>query len=101
MSIHPRKLNLGIVAEAMGLGSHQLSELINTEFGYGFSRYVREQRVAEAIHLLSEDSRASILSISLATGFRSQSNFYAAFKEITGQAPGVYRDNLRDGGSDS
>jgi AraC-like DNA-binding protein len=25
------------------------------------------------------------------TGFRSQSSFYAAFKEVTGQSPGDYR----------
>ena len=94
-------LNLGLLAEATGLNSHQLSELINTQFGHGFSRYVREQRVAEARRLLVEDPQASILSISLATGFRSQSNFYAAFKEITGQAPGVYRESTRDGSDGS
>ena len=85
-------LNLKILAEAIGLSSHQLSELINTRFGTGFSRYVRERRIDEAKRLLREDKDASILSISLATGFRSQSNFYAAFREIAGVAPGTYRD---------
>lgn len=87
-------LNLGLVAGALGLGSHQLSELINTQFGYGFSRYIREQRVAEAKRLLRLDTNASVLSISLTTGFKSQSNFYAAFKEITGDAPGSYRKKV-------
>jgi len=84
-------LNLASLAEALDLSSHQLSELINTTFGYGFSRYVREQRVAEAKALLEKDDRSSILSIGLATGFRSQSNFYTAFREVTGQSPGDYR----------
>lgn len=84
-------LNLAALAEAIELSSHQLSELINTNFGHGFSRYVREKRVEEAKRLLQEDSISSVLSISLTTGFRSQSNFYTAFKEVTGESPGDYR----------
>lgn len=87
-------LNLALLAEALELSSHQLSELINTRFGIGFSRYIREQRVTEAKRLLREDSKSSVLSISLMTGFKSQSNFYAAFHEIAGESPGSYRKNL-------
>ena len=86
-------LNLTLVAEALELTPHQLSELINTKFGQGFSRYVREQRVAEAKRLLRDDRKSSILSISLMIGFRSQSNFYVAFRDVTGQSPGDYRNN--------
>lgn len=85
-------LNLKILAEAVGLSGHQLSELINGHFGMGFSRYIRERRINEAKRVLSEDKDASILSISMSTGFRSQSNFYAAFKDIAGMSPGQYRD---------
>ena len=90
-------LTLRIVAEAIDLSGHQLSELINSRFGYGFSRYIREQRVAEAKRLLAEDDQSSILSISLMTGFKSQSSFYAAFKEITGHSPGKYREQAQNG----
>ncbi len=90
-------LNLPLLAEALQLSSHQLSELINSEFGYGFSRYVRERRIAEAKRLFSEDPQSSILAISLMTGFRSQSNFYAAFREVVGEAPGRYRKKLQSG----
>ncbi len=76
--------------------SASASELINTRFGHGFSRYVREQRVAEARRLLAEDDRSSVLSIGMSVGFRSQSNFYAAFREITGETPGGYRKRVRD-----
>ena len=84
-------LSLPLLAETMELSSHQLSELVNTRFGCGFSRYIREHRIAEAKRLLREDARSSVLAISLMTGFSSQSNFYAAFREITGEAPGNYR----------
>jgi len=84
-------LSLGSLAEAIGLSSHQLSELINTRLGVGFSRYVRECRVNAAKTLLISAPSRSILSISMDTGFRSQSAFYAAFKEATGQSPGDYR----------
>ena len=79
----------------MQLSSHQLSELINSKFGIGFPRYVREQRVREAKRLLGEDATSSVLAISLATGFKSQSNFYTAFREITGEAPGTFRKHLQ------
>ena len=84
-------LNLTSLAEAVGLSGHQLSELINTRLGIGFSRYVRECRVNAAKTLLISAPSRSILSISMDTGFRSQSAFYAAFKEATGQSPGDYR----------
>ena len=84
-------LNLAMTASAIELTPHQLSELVNTHFGHGFSRYVRGQRVAEAQRLLAEDPGASVLSIGMMVGFRSQSNFYTAFREIAGQTPGAYR----------
>ena len=84
-------LNLTVLAEAAGLSAHQLSELINTRFGVGFSRYVRERRVEEAKRILKEDARSSALSIGMMCGFGSQSNFYAAFKEVTGGSPAAFR----------
>jgi len=86
-------LSLTILAEQLDLTTHQLSELINTEFDYGFPRYVREHRIRQAKHLLVNEGKASILAISMSTGFKSQSNFYTAFKEITGVSPGQYRKN--------
>lgn len=84
-------LNLGMAAEAVGLTSHQLSELVNRQFGVNFSRYVREQRVEAAKIILVNEPKSSALSIGLEVGFGTQSNFYAAFKEITGMSPGTFR----------
>jgi AraC-like DNA-binding protein len=84
-------LNLGLLAEQLDLSQHQLSELINTEFQQGFSRYIRQQRIAEAKRLLLADPSASVLAIGLSVGFSTQSNFYAAFRDMVGVAPGQYR----------
>jgi AraC-like DNA-binding protein len=85
-------LSLSSLAAEVGLSGHQLSELINSRLGVGFSRYVRERRVEAAKVMLMNAPSQSILSISMDTGFRSQSAFYAAFKELTGQSPGDFRD---------
>ena len=84
-------LNLETLAELVSLTNHQLSELINSQFSVGFSRYVREQRIIAAKRLLLDEPNTTILVISMMTGFKSQSNFYTAFRELTGTSPGQFR----------
>lgn len=84
-------LSLATVAEMLGLSTHQLSELVNTAFGMGFSRFVRQYRVETAKQMLIDEPRASVLSVGMAAGFNSQSSFYVAFKEQVGEVPGEYR----------
>ncbi|NOY71181.1 MAG: AraC family transcriptional regulator [Gammaproteobacteria bacterium] len=85
------KLDLSALAGQTGISSHQLSELINTRLGKGFSRYIREQRIEAAKAMLLNEPSASVLSVGLSVGFTSQSNFYDAFREITDMTPGKYR----------
>jgi AraC-like DNA-binding protein len=85
------ELSLPMLAERLDLSTHQLSELMNARLGKGFSRYLREQRVAAARTALCEEPSASVLSIGLCVGFTSQSNYYEAFREIEGSTPGQYR----------
>lgn len=84
-------LSLARLASMVQLTPHQLSELVNTSHGIGFTRFVREHRVSAAKTMLLDEPDASVLSIGLAVGFTSQSNFYAAFREIVGDVPGRYR----------
>jgi AraC-like DNA-binding protein len=84
-------LSLNKLAELTQLSTHQLSELINTQFEMGFSRLVRRYRVDAAKKMLIDEPRASVLSVGLSVGFTSQSNFYVAFKELTGVVPGQFR----------
>ncbi|MEO0998435.1 MAG: helix-turn-helix domain-containing protein, partial [Pseudomonadota bacterium] len=85
------RLSLAATAEALEVTPHQLSELVNSSLGMSFSRYLRQHRVEEARRLLVDDPSASVLAVSMMAGFRSQSNFYVAFREIVGQSPGDYR----------
>lgn len=87
-------LSLSGLATQLSISNHQLSELINSHHGQGFSQLVRECRVADAKTQLIEQPKASVLSIGLDVGFSSQSNFYTAFKEITGETPGQFRKRL-------
>jgi AraC-like DNA-binding protein len=88
-------LSLATLARRLKVSTHQLSELINTHFGISFSALIRQHRVKAAKKMLVEQPSASVLSIGMAVGFSSQSNFYAAFKEQTGQVPGQFRKSQR------
>ncbi len=90
-------LSLATVADLLGLSGHQLSELVNTEFGMGFPRLVRRYRVETAQRMLVEEPRASVLSVGMASGFNSQSSFYVAFREQVGEVPGAYRQRMLAG----
>jgi AraC-like DNA-binding protein len=85
------ELNLASLAAELSLSGHQLSELLNSRLGKGFSRYLREVRVAAAQQMLCDEPSASVLSVGLSVGFTSQSNFYEAFREVAGTTPGQYR----------
>jgi AraC-like DNA-binding protein len=84
-------LSLAKLARKLSLSTHQLSELINANFGISFSALIRQHRVEAAKKMLLDEPLASVLSVGMAVGFCTQSNFYAAFKEITGQVPGQFR----------
>ena len=85
------ELSLNSVAQRLELSTQQLSELVNTSFGMSFPKYVTKHRVEAAMHLLIAEPSTSVLAISMATGFKSQSTFYNAFKDHTKLAPAAYR----------
>ncbi len=84
-------LNLGDLADYMGLNQAQLSEFINGEFGRNFNAFVNEYRLIAAEQRLVEHPQESVLDVALACGFRSMSAFQALFKSRTGMSPGQWR----------
>lgn len=88
-------LSLETLATACDLSSHQLSELLNAHLGLNFSRYLKQHRIADARELLLNRPALSVLDVGLSVGFSSLSAFYAAFRDIEGMAPGMYRKQQR------
>lgn len=84
-------LKLVNLAKRLGLSAHQLSELINTQRGMHFSRYIRQHRVEAAQELLLSKPALSVLDVGMQVGFSSQSTFYDAFRDITGTTPAKFR----------
>ncbi|HIG68277.1 MAG TPA: AraC family transcriptional regulator [Porticoccaceae bacterium] len=72
---------------------NHLSQAVNSGFDMSFFDFVNSYRIQEAKSiLLSRHVMAqSILDVSLAVGFNSNSAFYAAFKKTTGQTPAQFR----------
>lgn len=62
------------------------------ETGMTISAYVQQEKVREAKRLL-KGSSYSIVEISEALAFSSQSYFCAVFKKITGMTPESYRSS--------
>ena len=84
-------LRLDDLARKAGMGSNQLSELINQRLGLNFAGYVNGLRVDYAKELLETRHDLSVIDIAFGSGFNSKSAFNAAFRKATGSTPSVFR----------
>ncbi len=80
------------LSKEVGISSRELSKLLNQYLNQNFHDYINNFRVEEFKRLVqdSENSKFSILSISMDAGFRSKSTFNSAFKKFTGITPSQY-----------
>lgn len=87
------ELKLSLLAEQIGLPSHQVSKLINEKCGKSFTDFVNEYRVQAFISRINNaDFKSySIYGIALEVGFNSKSSFNTAFKKITGKNPSDFK----------
>ncbi|TQE77059.1 helix-turn-helix domain-containing protein [Leptospira noguchii] len=79
------------VAKELGLSLHQLSEIINVEFGNNFPSLINQYRIEEAKKLLLDHPDKTTAEIGSSAGFSSKSAFYMEFKKFTGTNPNAYR----------
>ncbi len=87
-------LTLAKLALLSDVTLHQLSAYLNTVQGMNFNQFINGYRIDEAIKMMKDEPKRSLLSIAFAVGFNSKSSFYEVFSRATGQSPAKYRQNL-------
>lgn len=85
-------LNLGKLAQQLGINSKYLSQAIHEIFGESFTDFINRHRVNEASRMLLDPSyrHISVEGIGHMVGFGSKSTFNAAFKKFTGVTPSFF-----------
>ncbi|GLR16818.1 hypothetical protein GCM10007940_14330 [Portibacter lacus] len=89
------KLKLNDLADAVELNRNMVSRLLNEEYLHGFSNFVNEMRVNEAMKLIHLRSDLSLEGIGYEAGFNSKSSFFSAFKKISGLTPAQFKKNMQ------
>ncbi len=88
------QLTLTRLAEAVGVSTHHLSEVLNQQEGKNFYQFVNEYRINDICQKMKADSNEKVLDLAMAAGFASKSTFNAVFKQLTGTTPTQYRKGL-------
>ncbi|HWD90490.1 MAG TPA: ABC transporter permease [Mucilaginibacter sp.] len=90
-------LSLGLLAETLGLTSHELSRMLNTVLKKSFNDFINDYRVAEAIRNMQDSAydHLTLMGIAYDSGFNSKSAFHRIFKEKTGKSPAEYKTGLK------
>lgn len=89
-------ITLDDVAQSVHLNAGYFSKLFTRISGKSFVRYLTEQRVEYARHLLTATDQ-SVTDIAFASGFGSFSAFSRAFRACTHMTPHEFRGQIRKG----
>jgi AraC family transcriptional regulator len=87
------EISLGALAELAGLSPNYFLSAFRRATGKTPHRYLTEQRIAKACELLHNPHR-SIVDVSLAVGFSSQSHLTAVFRRFLKTTPAAYREEV-------
>ena len=85
------KLDLDMVAKAVGYSKYHLHRLFSQTVGMTLHDYLQRRQLSEAAKLLVFSNK-SILDIALLAGYESQQAFHNAFKAMYKHAPKQYRE---------
>jgi AraC-like DNA-binding protein len=91
------ELNIGDLANSIGVHSHQLSKLINNQLGKNFFEFVNDFRVQEFKRNVTDpkNRHISILGVAMDSGFNSKATFNRIFKNSTGQTPSQFKESFK------
>jgi len=88
------ELTLDRLADAVGLTSQQVSQVLNQHLDVSFYRFVNLRRV-EAAKALLDTSDLSVLEAAMQAGFATKATFNKTFKAETGLTPTQFRARKR------
>jgi AraC-like DNA-binding protein len=88
-----RKLSIKDIAREVGLSNTKLKDGFRQVFGVPIYTYMIKVRMEHAKALLGETEN-SILSIAIATGYKTSSSFILAFRRLFSITPAQYRKSL-------
>ncbi|WP_313188124.1 response regulator transcription factor [Lacrimispora sp.] len=86
-------VNLGMVAEKVGVSTAYLSTLFTQKLGCGFIDYLNRLRI-ECAREYMHDGRLKVYEIAYKVGYHDEKYFSKVFKKVTGQSPSAYRRNI-------
>ena len=87
---------LSDLRQVLPMNRTYLSQLINTEYGCSFYRWVNGLRIREAKRLMTEQPDMTLDEVSKQCGFAYRRNFSRIFVETTGMTPSDWRREGRN-----
>lgn len=87
-------INVGAIAQHLGLSEGHLSHLFKKETDYTLNNYLTRYRVHKAMELL-RDCRARVYEVADQVGYKDITYFSATFKKLVGMSPSEYQDTSR------
>lgn len=85
-----KRITLQSLSEKYEISVSYIKNIFNAVYGVSVSRYIRNQRIAQAATLLESTDR-TVLDISGQLGYENSSKFAAAFRSVMGVSPAQYR----------
>jgi AraC-like DNA-binding protein len=91
------RLTLPVLADALGVTPHTLSQVLNVFVGHSFFVFVNRHRAEALKRALADASRSEqgVLELAIEVGFNSKSTVNSFFKKHTGMTPTEFRGRTR------